>query len=431
MIQHTKVVLLSVIALLYAGAVAPAQAAGNIMFILDVSGSMAAKLDGERKINLAKKSFNQMIDGLPDVTHAGLYAYGHHGDRDCSAYEMLLPPAALDRGTMKEAIKGLQARRGGTPLTAALAKSIEAIGNYKQTGQKAVVLLSDGEENCGGDPVALASKIGKDLGDLIKIYVVGFDVGEKERKQLEAVAKAGHGAYFDAGNAKELTAALKQVASQVVKTSIFEDDFNTAFLDEAWTVQGDSADNRTLSDGRYVTITESGFLANGSAKNVLLYKNTIKERNYDVSASMAPDYQAYGGTYGDSASVRTKAGIVLYQSKENFVTLHLSNVLGGYRSKTGPYAYFVKRQRGKESKALQLQLGRDGPLGPFKVHLRIEKRGFKYTAFVSRDANKWTKIGTHALLGKTLRPGLFATQGRDAAETIVEFDRFEIQKVKK
>ena len=96
------------------------------------------------------------------------------------------------------------------------------------------------------------------LGDLIKIYVVGFDVGKKERKQLEAVAKAGHGAYYDAANAKELTAALKTIASQVVKTSIFEDDFNAAFLNEAWEVIGDSADNRTLSDGQYVTITEPG-----------------------------------------------------------------------------------------------------------------------------------------------------------------------------
>ena len=70
-------------------------------------------------------------------------------------------------------------------------------------------------------------------------------------------------------------------------------------------------------------------------------------------------------------------------------------------------------------------------MGEATAHFRIEKRGFKYTAFVSKNGKKWIKIGTHALLGKTLRPGLFAIQGGKAVEAIVEFDRFEIQKVKK
>lgn len=421
----------AIAALLLAGTGSGARAAGNIMYILDVSGSMAAKLDGKRKINLAKDSFNLMIDGLPADTHAGLYVYGHHGDRDCQAFEMLLPPGLLDRGKMKQAVKGVSARRGATPLTAALAKSVEAIANYKQPGKKAVVLLSDGEENCGGDPVAFAAQMGKALGDLVKVYVVGFDVGKKEREQLEAVAKAMNGAYFDAGNARELTAALNKVASQVVKTSIFEDDFDAAFLNEAWDILGDSADNRTLSDGKFVAITEPGSLSTNTAKNVLLYKDKIEERNYDVSVKLTADYQAYGGTYGDSPDVRTNAGLILHESKDNFLTLHLVNLKTGYSDKTGPYAFFVKRHRAKESKPLKLMLRGGAPLGEATAHFRIEKRGFKYTAFVSKNGKKWIKIGTHALLGKTLRPGLFAIQGGKAVEAIVEFDRFEIQKVKK
>jgi hypothetical protein len=242
--------------------VSPAWSKANIMFILDVSGSMAAKLEGKRKIDLAKQAFADMVGGLPAETHAGLYAYGHYGDRDCTAFEQMISLGAVDKPRMDAEVKKLQARQGATPLTAALMKSVEAVANYESEGPKAVVLLSDGGENCGGDPVKFATWVGEKLGGLVKVYVVGFDVDDDVRAQLQAVAKAGLGAYFDAGNAKELGAALATVASQVVKTSIFEDDFDGAFLKEDWTVIGDSADYRTLADGQFVVITEPGALSN-------------------------------------------------------------------------------------------------------------------------------------------------------------------------
>lgn len=408
-----------------------AIARANIMFILDVSGSMAARLEGKRKIVLAKAAFNDMIGGLPANTHAGLYVYGHHGDRDCAAHELKIPPAKLDASAMTKAVTELQARKGATPLTAALAKSMEAIGNYKNPGQRTVVLLSDGKENCGGDPVAFAEDAGSKLGGLIKIFVVGFDVGDEERKQLEAVARAGGGAYYDAADAKQLASALNTIARQVVKTSIFEDAFDAKFLDSAWDVSGDSADGRALADGNFVLVTEAGTLAKNTAKNVLLYKDKIAEKNYDVVASLAADYQAYGGAYGDAPNVRTEAGIVLHESKDNFVTLHLANIKGGYAKETGPFAVFTRRSKGKNAKPLSLQLRRNAPLGVTGARLKIEKRGFKYTAFASLDGKKWIKIGTHALFGKTLRPGIYATRGSKAAEAIIEFDRFEIQRVEK
>lgn len=406
-----------------------ARAAANIMFILDVSGSMAAKLDGKRKIDLAKNAFNGMITGLPPDTHAGLYVYGHHGNRDCKAFEMLMPPAKIDKAAMQKHVAGLKARRGATPLTFALAKSIEAIGNHKNPGQKTVVLLSDGKENCGGDPVDLATKMGKSLGKLISIYVIGFDVGKDERTQLEAVAKAGNGAYYDAANAGQLASALKTVANKVVKTAIFRDDFDQPFLNESWEVIRDDASNRGLAGGKFALVTLPGSLSAGTAKNVLLYKDAIKERNYEVTAEIAADYQEYGEN-----SIRVNAtagGIVLHQSKDNFIALYLVNQAGGYRSSTGPFAYLVKRQNGKTAKPLSLQLGKNGPLGVTKATLRIEKRAFKYTGLVSLDGKKWKKIGTFALLGKTLKPGLFASADKNAVEAVIEVDSFEIQKVTK
>jgi hypothetical protein len=49
--------------------------------------------------------------------------------------------------------------------------------------------------------------------------VVGFDVTEKEREQLECIAKAGGGSYFTAQNTLELKKALVDVRENVVERS--------------------------------------------------------------------------------------------------------------------------------------------------------------------------------------------------------------------
>ena len=425
--QFAKTALLIGALMLAQGFTGQAWAKASIMFILDVSGSMAAKLEGQRKIVLAKKAFNEMLDGLPADTHAGLYVYGHYGNRDCDAVEKKLPLGVIDKPRMRGEVDKLKALHGATPLTKSLMAAVGFLGDYKQPGQKSIVLLSDGEENCGGDPVAFANKAGKMLGDLVKIYVVGFDVGDKERAQLEGVAKAGHGAYFDAANAAELTAALNKVTAQVVKTSIFEDDFDTAKLKPDWTLVGDAPDSRTLADGNFVLVTEPGAPEADKAQNMLLYKAPIAEKNYDVSLAMSIDIQSYRS----DKAYWTRSGIILHQSKDVLISLHVANAGGAYQSSTGPWAIFTKRTSGKTSKPLQVQLGRSGPVGELGFHLRLEKRGFKYTGFVSLDGEKWSKIGTHALLGKKLTPGLFAYRGDKAVEAVTKFDRFEIQKVTK
>jgi len=43
------------------------------------------------------------------------------------------------------------------------------------------------------------------------MHVIGFDVTEEERKQLECMAKAGGGTYYTAGNAGEFLAAAREV----------------------------------------------------------------------------------------------------------------------------------------------------------------------------------------------------------------------------
>jgi hypothetical protein len=78
---------------------------------------------------------------------------------------------------------------------------------------RAVVLVTDGIESCGGDPV----KAARDLrAQGIKVHVIGFGLGsaaDEDWASLQAVADASGGHYVTAGSAEELKAALEQTVA--------------------------------------------------------------------------------------------------------------------------------------------------------------------------------------------------------------------------
>ena len=67
-----------------------------------------------------------------------------------------------------------------------------------------MILVTDGIETCGGDPVAAARAL-KESGIAVTVDVVGFDVANSaEQAALRRVAEATDGEYADAQSAAEL-----------------------------------------------------------------------------------------------------------------------------------------------------------------------------------------------------------------------------------
>ncbi len=73
-----------------------------------------------------------------------------------------------------------------------------------------IILVSDGKETCDPDPCGLVKEL-KASGVKFVMHVIGFDVTEEERNQLECMATAGGGQYYTAGNAGEFMAAAREV----------------------------------------------------------------------------------------------------------------------------------------------------------------------------------------------------------------------------
>ena len=97
--------------------------------------------------------------------------------------------------------------QGYTPI----AYSLEQAANDfpADAKERVIVLVSDGKETCKGDPVVAAKAL---AGKGITVHTVGFIVDTAARGQLQAIARATGGTYFDAPVGPELPDTLKSAS---------------------------------------------------------------------------------------------------------------------------------------------------------------------------------------------------------------------------
>ena len=98
-----------------------------------------------------------------------------------------------------------------SPIGASLARVADDLKAVK--GEKLVVLITDGEETCGGDPAAEIEKLRK-AGIGTRVSIVGFALDDQKlASTFQRWSDLGGGAFFDAKDAagldKALTAALR------------------------------------------------------------------------------------------------------------------------------------------------------------------------------------------------------------------------------
>lgn len=191
--------------------------------IFDASGSMAAAMGSERKIDVARRALDAALAQL-DGTDAlvGLRAYGFDTSV-AKTPEASCPNSALVSGFGAKAGAGHAAAAhalqpyGYTPIAASLAAAGSDLAGVTAR-ERMIILITDGEETCNGDPVAAARSL-TSAGIDVATYVVGFDLNAEQRAEMQAIAAAGGGAYFDAGDGAALTSAIQQAVNVTVEKS--------------------------------------------------------------------------------------------------------------------------------------------------------------------------------------------------------------------
>lgn len=184
----------------------------SMVMVLDSSGSMADDDgSGNTRIESARKAVGTVADSLPDRFPTGLRVYGADKAKSCTDTRLARPVEPIDRAGLKKAVAGVEPK-GDTPIGYSLKKAADDLPDTPDgsIGRRTILLISDGEDNCGAPkPCEVAKSLSKDGIDL-RIDAIGFQVKGEARKQLECVAEAGHGQYYDAPEADDLARELER-----------------------------------------------------------------------------------------------------------------------------------------------------------------------------------------------------------------------------
>ncbi|MFK5921063.1 MAG: hypothetical protein QM496_02715 [Verrucomicrobiota bacterium] len=172
---------------------------------------MWGKVGGKVKIDVAKEVMAELVPSLDPSVKIGLMAYGHRRKGDCSDIEVLIPPGSNDRTALLKQVQDI-VPKGKTPISDAVVAAAELLKTKEI--ETTIVLVSDGIETCATDPCDVVRKL-KQTGIKFVLHVVGLGVDSKAKEQLDCMAKAGGGKYFDAGDKAQLLGALKTVQEEV------------------------------------------------------------------------------------------------------------------------------------------------------------------------------------------------------------------------
>ncbi|MEM6409276.1 MAG: VWA domain-containing protein [Pseudomonadota bacterium] len=196
--------------------------AADAMIVFDGSGSMAERDVGvpTPRIFDARAAMRRALPQVEPFRNLGLLIYGPGPLDGCSNIELKLMPRASAAAPILAEVDRLSPG-GMTPIASSVRAAAEAL-EYRAK-PSTIVLITDGNETCGGTPCALGEALSASAHDLT-IHVIGFKIridpfswDTPEQKTQEGnvtVAKclsdATGGTYASTETVDELVAALNE-----------------------------------------------------------------------------------------------------------------------------------------------------------------------------------------------------------------------------
>jgi Ca-activated chloride channel family protein len=173
--------------------------ASNLVFLIDVSGSMS----DPNKLPLLKASFKMLVNELREQDDVSIVVYAG------AAGLVLKPTSGADKERIIVAMDNLQAggsTAGGAGITLAYKIARE---NFKVGGNNRVILATDGDFNVGAsDNQSMEELIEEKRKDGIFLTVLGYGMGNYKDSKMEILADKGNGNYAYIDNLVEARKVL-------------------------------------------------------------------------------------------------------------------------------------------------------------------------------------------------------------------------------
>lgn len=197
----------------------------NIELVFDSSGSMAQRIGGETKIQAARRAMERVIDSLPDNPNlnVGFRVFGHEGDsseaqraRSCQSTALLVPVQGVNKELLRQQTSAWEPA-GWTPISLALQRAGEDL-RAGENVRNVIIMVSDGEETCDGDPCAVAAALAASEAE-VRIDVVGFGLEPQVAETLRCITENSGGRYIDVQNGDALAQTLQELIAASLKRS--------------------------------------------------------------------------------------------------------------------------------------------------------------------------------------------------------------------
>ncbi len=183
--------------------------ARNLVFLLDVSGSMMAP----NKLPLVKRAMNLLVENMRDNDRVAIAVYA-------GASGLALPSTSgKDKDTIRQAIANLEA--GGSTNGAAGIKLAYEVAqkNFIKGGINRVILATDGDFNVGTTSEGDLTRLIEDKREHgVFLSVLGFGMGNLKDSTMEKLADRGNGNYAYIDTIEEARKVLVKEAGATLVT---------------------------------------------------------------------------------------------------------------------------------------------------------------------------------------------------------------------
>jgi Ca-activated chloride channel family protein len=189
---------------------------GAVVLCVDTSGSMRATDVQPTRADAAAAAVRAFVDNVPDGTRLGIVAF--------AAGAGVVVPLTDDKDAVRDAIARIPPPNGGTAIGDALAAAAREL---PKSGRRAIVLITDGVNNLGVDPLATAQQLGANGIEIDTVGIGTNDSGQLvpgtdqaatiDEDALRQIASSARGAYARANDAGTLRARLAALANSTTK----------------------------------------------------------------------------------------------------------------------------------------------------------------------------------------------------------------------
>lgn len=187
----------------------------RIEFLFDASQSMYAKWQSDTKYEIAKNLLGEMVDSLDKIPNVELAmrVYGHtkkFPPQDCDDTKLEVPFGGNTAYMIKKRLSEISPS-GTTPI----ALSLDACGKDfpEDPARNIIILITDGIEECNGDPCAVSLMLQKH-GIVLKPFVIGLGLSKDYKDVFKCV-----GNYYDATTEASFKTIFNVVISQALNNT--------------------------------------------------------------------------------------------------------------------------------------------------------------------------------------------------------------------